>query len=105
MIKPLFIPLKRKFFEQFNKGTKNTEYRAYGPRWNYGTCELWRSVVLSLGYGKQKRLRGIITKFRALPVYELSLEDQKAFRECYPNAQLVAYIQIQIVRGNLDSTQ
>ena len=59
-VRPLFIPLKRKYFEAFAKGEKTTEYRPYGPRWNDKTCVPGRPVVLSLGYGKRDRLSGII---------------------------------------------
>lgn len=62
-MKPLFIPLKTKFFDAFKNGTKDTEYRAYGPRWNGTTCYAGREVVLSKGYGKQERLRGVVEKF------------------------------------------
>lgn len=61
--KPLFIPLKREFFEAFKAGEKTQEYRPLGPRWNERTCALGRSVVLSLGYGKAQRLVGVITGF------------------------------------------
>ncbi len=61
--KPLFIPLKTQFFEAFKDGSKSTEYRKLGPRWNADTCRIGRAVVLSKGYGKAHRLRGIITDF------------------------------------------
>lgn len=62
-MKPLFIPLKREYFEAFNNHTKHTEYRIYGPRWNERTCAVGREVVLSLGYGKRHRLLGVISAF------------------------------------------
>lgn len=58
--KPLFIPLKRAFFEAFERGDKTNEYRPYGPRWNERTCIVGRRVLLSLGYGKGKRRTGRI---------------------------------------------
>jgi hypothetical protein len=61
--KPLFIPLKREFFEAFERGEKTEEYRPMGPRWNHETCRHGREVVLSLGYGKGRRLRGKIVAF------------------------------------------
>ena len=67
-MKPLFIPLKREYFEEFATGKKTTEFRQYGPRWNERTCKVGRTVVLSLGYGKQRRLTGIITGFKKTPV-------------------------------------
>jgi len=48
-MKPLFIPLKGEYFDQFQAGTKDTEYRVYGPRWNERTCAVGREVVLSRG--------------------------------------------------------
>lgn len=59
-MKPLFIPLKREYFEQFRTGEKIYEYRPYGPRWNERTCTPGRTVTLSLGYGKKHRLQGTI---------------------------------------------
>jgi hypothetical protein len=66
--KPLFIPLKCKYFAAFKSGIKTTEYRKYGPRWNERVCKPGWEVVLSLGQGKKHRLRGVIKAFRKLPV-------------------------------------
>lgn len=63
-MKPLFIPLKAEFFNAFKRGEKTVEYRVYGPRWNEKTCVIGRTVVLSYGYGKKRRLRGVVTSFR-----------------------------------------
>lgn len=63
-MKPLFIPLKREYFDAFERGEKDTEYRIYGPRWNERVCSVGRPVVLSCGYGKQRRLEGVIREFR-----------------------------------------
>lgn len=60
-MKPLFIPLKAEYFDQFEDGTKDTEYRKHGLRWNAKTCFPGRRVVLSHGYGKKRRLTGVIT--------------------------------------------
>jgi hypothetical protein len=62
-MKPLFIPLKREFFEAFERGEKTTEYRKYGPRWNERTCTVGREVTLSLGYGNKHRLYGRIAGY------------------------------------------
>jgi len=59
----LFIPLKREYFEAFERGEKEFEYREYGPRWNERTCRIGRPVVLSMGYGKARRLRGVVNFF------------------------------------------
>jgi len=60
MDKPLFIPLKAKYFEQFESGEKTIEYRAYGGRWNQVTCYEGRPVTLSYGYGRARRLSGVV---------------------------------------------
>ncbi|NJO61530.1 MAG: hypothetical protein HC836_25765 [Richelia sp. RM2_1_2] len=62
-IKPLFIPLKKTYYEQFVDGSKSVEYRKYGPGWNERTCIVGRSVVISLGYSKNRRSRGVIRSF------------------------------------------
>lgn len=61
--KPLFIPLKREWFEAFASHQKTEEYRPAGGRWNERTCRIGRAVVLSMGYGKGRRLTGTITGF------------------------------------------
>ena len=62
-LKPLFIPLKREYFESFEQRKKSVEYRVHGPRWNKNTCQVGRRVTLSLGYGKQRRIGGVIVSF------------------------------------------
>lgn len=60
--RPLFIPLKREYFDAFANGTKTFELRPWGARWNERTVRIGRRVVLSLGYGKSRRLTGTVTK-------------------------------------------
>jgi len=64
MSKSLFIPLKTEYFKAFQDGSKSEELRKYGPGWNEKTCRVGRDVVLSKGYGKQCRMRGIIYRFK-----------------------------------------
>lgn len=59
----LFIPLRKEFFEAFAEGRKQWEYRRHGTRWNAETCSIGRRVVLSLGYGKHRRLTGRVADF------------------------------------------
>lgn len=61
-MKPLFIPLKREWFEAFERGEKTHEYRIYGPRWNATTCAPGRAVLLSYGYSG-RRLSGVVRSF------------------------------------------
>lgn len=65
--KPLFIVLRRQYYEAFKRGDKTEEYRVYGERWNERTCRIGRKVTLSLGYGKHHRLHGVISGFRTTP--------------------------------------
>lgn len=94
--KPLFIPLKAEFFEAFERGEKDTEYRLSGPRWNIRTCRIGRKVVLSCGYGKARRLSGVIVGF------EIESDPTMKFRrwlELYPKSAAaagVACIKIQL---------
>ena len=62
--KPLFIPLKTKWYEQFAAGEKRDELRLYGPRWNERTCRVGRAVTLSKGYGKAHRMTGHVRAFK-----------------------------------------
>lgn len=64
---PLFIPLKAQYFDQFESGEKDAEFRAHGPRWNSGTCPAGRLVTLSRGYGKVKRLSAKISSAEVDP--------------------------------------
>ena len=64
MVKPLFIPLKTEYYEAFERGDKTEELRLYGHRWNFDTCYPGREVVLSKGYGKQSRMKGVIWKIK-----------------------------------------
>lgn len=61
--KPLFVPLRKEWFEAFASGTKQEEWRQYGRRWNEKTCRMGRPVTLSLGYSGA-RLAGVVTSFR-----------------------------------------
>lgn len=79
MEKALFIPLKAQHFDAFASGDKTTEFRLYGPRWNEGTCRVGRAVVLSRGYGKQRRLLGKIVAFQ----HGTEPTKTEAWHDCY----------------------
>lgn len=76
--KPIFIPLKREYFEAFERGEKTTEYRKRGPLWDATRCRPGRSVTLSLGYTK-RRLFGVITAFS----YDTCPAKLPGWLECY----------------------
>lgn len=85
--KPLFIPLLTGWFLKFEDGSKDTEFRPYGPRWNEGTCRVGRKATLSLGYSG-RRLDRVVTGFRVLGWHQAPL----SARRIYPNADLIAAI-------------
>ncbi len=90
---PLFIPLKREYFEAFRLGTKVEEFRPVGPRWNASSCVVGRPVVLSLGYGTRSRLHGVVVGYRE------SAEPTKtdAWLKCYGTRQgLAACIRVEL---------
>lgn len=91
-MKPLFIPLKTEFFEQFRTGKKDTEYRRYGPHWNAETCPIGRPVVVARGYG-WPRLRGVISEFH----YDGAPEKLPGWTKCYgTDAKLAVCIKIKL---------
>jgi hypothetical protein len=93
-LKPLFIPLKREYFEAFASGAKTAEYRKYGARWNEKTCAPGRPVLLSCGYGKQRRLCGVITAFEIKNWLEV-----EAARPIYVFPCMIACIHIEVPHG------
>lgn len=91
----LFIPLKTEYFEAFANGSKDTEYRPYGPRWNERTCRVGRPVVLSKGYGKRQRLRGVVVGFARMRTSRPSA----AWEKCYGSREAdMACIGIEVHR-------
>jgi len=87
--KALFIPLLREPFEWFEHGTKRVEMRRYGKGWNEKTCRIGRRVTLSCGYGKKRRLQGVITSFH-------TEHAQGAVTVIYPAGTLLAHIGIRL---------
>lgn len=87
--KPLFIPLRTQWFREFEAGTKDTEYRAYGPRWNEQTCRVGRSATLSHGYSGARLVR-IVTAFYTIP----NKDAPDAARLIYPKANFIAAIEL-----------
>lgn len=89
--KPLFIPLMAKWYEAFARGEKDTEYRVYGPRWNENTCYPGRAVVLSYGYGKARRIFGIVDSFQVV-----GPDASPAIAEVFPGEKKIAAIGVRI---------
>ena len=92
-MKPLFTPLKAEYFNAFERGEKKEEYRIFGKRWNHISCFIGRHVVLSYGYSKKRRLRGVVSSFRM----ETEPERLPGWIECYsPNDGAAACIGINV---------
>lgn len=89
-MKPLFVPLKKCWFEAFASGKKRVEYRLYGPRWHEGTCIPGRDVVLSCGYSGA-RLHGTIVGFK-----KMNSNRVKAARELYGDNVTLAAISVHL---------
>ena len=81
--KPLFIPLMSQYYEAFLDGSKDTEYRLYGPFWNERNCQVGRAVTLSKGYGKKHRLSGIVSSFERVTIKQVPRDIEKALDEIY----------------------
>ncbi|MEO1528488.1 MAG: hypothetical protein AAFX06_23945 [Planctomycetota bacterium] len=88
--RPLFIPLKSQYYEAFIDGTKKTEFRKYGARWNETTCAVGRRVTISKGYGKQNRRTGVIVSF------EKRMMSSPDWIDCYGEPGIAACITIAI---------
>jgi hypothetical protein len=94
--KPLFIPLKSEFYAAFADGSKTTEYRKYGDRWNERTCVVGRRVTLSKGYGRQNRLYGVVAGFSV----DRTICQSAAWKACYGAAECeAACIMIELDNG------
>jgi hypothetical protein len=93
MERPLFIPLKREWFEAFERGDKTEEFRPAVSRWSATICRIGRPVVLSLGYGKQRRMHGTITGWR-----ECGPDAHPAIRSVYPTGD--RFVAIKITTAN-----
>lgn len=96
LMKPLFIPLKREYFEAFRVGSKTEEFRPEGPRWNARTCPIGRPVFLSLGYGIANRMNGIVVGYRS----SAEPTETEAWKKCYGDkGGIAACIRIELVGG------
>lgn len=92
-MRPLFIPLRRKYFEAFETGGKRVEWRSYGQRWNERTCAIGRSIVLSLGYNG-RRIQGYVVWFGIVPRNAAAQEA----RDIFPLSERFACIGIELLQ-------
>lgn len=89
MIRPLFVPLRRQWWEAFRDGSKRIEWRVYGGRWNRQRCHRGRRVILSLGYSGA-RLLGTVVRTRCVSA-DLA---PAAARAIYPTARYLCAIHV-----------
>jgi len=95
--KPLFIPLKTLYYDEFVSGRKLSELRIYGPRWNEKTCSIGRPVILSKGYGKKHRAEGTVSEFYKRDARTFGSRYQQAILDCYGTLDKpIAEIRIQL---------
>jgi len=76
-MKPVYLPVKRKWFELYAKGEKTVELRRMGTRitaqiTRYTPLEanIGREVRIRLGYGGREELRGVIRDVKIYPLVE-----------------------------------
>lgn len=91
-MKPLFIPLKKFWYSVFLAGDKNTEYRAYGPRWNEKTCFPGRDALLNNGYTNKNSIQATVISLDVLPLDQAPEE----VRDIYPNSEYIAAINLDV---------
>lgn len=96
--KPLFIVVHRRYFDDFAAGRKTEEFRPYGMRgWTREGCAIGRPVIISAGYGKRHRLRGVISGFRTEPE---PVANCPGWSDCYgPSGGLAACVAITLTPG------
>jgi len=95
--RPLFIPLKTEFYNQFIWGEKDTEFRKYGARWNELTCPPMRPVILSKGYGKKFRRSGVISRFNKTHIDKINPLIRESLKALYPDGiEFVACIGVKL---------
>ena len=82
--RPLFVPLKTRYFRAFESGVKTIEYRKAGPRWNERTCSIGRPAILSHGYSGA-RLYACVASVQRVPASALADPDPYE-----PSDQLIA---------------
>jgi len=98
-IKPLFIPLKKEYYEAFADGSKTEELRRYGVRWNENNCSIGRAVILSKGYGKDARMSGLIRRFKKLHGTTFRSTDKVAIQTIYETLDIwIACISIDVIK-------
>ena len=88
--RPLFLPLIGRHFDAFEDGSKNVEYRV-GKQWNERVVAIGRLVTLSRGYGKQRRMTGVVVSFEVI-----RRENAPIDPDLYPDAQTVSAIGVRI---------
>jgi hypothetical protein len=90
-VKPLFVPLRTEHYRAFESGTKTTEYRRLGPRWNARVCVVGRPVTLSHGYSGA-RLSAVVKRFRVVLAADIA-------STIYPADAELAAIEIELISG------
>ena len=95
-MKPIFIPLKTEFYEAFISGTKKYEYRKYGGYWSEKHIWPGKEVVISKGYGKHNRRKGVVTSFQKTMGY--NCPNPQSVKQIYGTTDIeIAEIGIELV--------
>ncbi len=98
-MKPLFIPLKRCYFEAFERGDKTHEYRRDVPRWSPKNVFPGRPITLSMGYGKKHRLSAEVVSRTERWM------DSPAWNDCYGQSAKGVDIEVKLVADRAASPE
>jgi hypothetical protein len=73
-MKPYFLPIKKEYYNKIESGVQRSEIRPNNHRgWNVKNIYPGRSINISCGYGKQKRM--LRTVWNTIVTHDLRLED------------------------------
>lgn len=81
-MKPAFIPLKKRYYEQFLDGSKTIEYRITKRQWKAKNFPVGRSVILSSGYSKKHRTEAKVSRSEECPFEQLCQLTKNNLEEC-----------------------
>lgn len=99
-MKPAFIPLKKRYYEQFLDGSKTIEYRIAKRQWRAKNFPVGRPVILSSGYGKKHRTEAIVLSSEECPFERLCRLTKNNLEECCGRIEpktMITWIELEII--------
>lgn len=89
-----FLPLKKKYFEEFLSGEKTTEYRRYGGRFREHNFPIGAIVRIGCGYSGP-RIHAIIQKVECARLEDIDPSEIASCRELYGDDARILAIHVQ----------